>query len=607
MNGYEPFPIYDFRSGLTLNKQPWLIPSDAFKKMKNAFIYQGVLQKRKGRTEWGRFVHAVAAEALGTTVDEQLTYTGDHLDHLPLRPGDLLIETAGPGEHFDDDGDGTLTGSAGGTGTIDYTTGAWSITYNSNPGPGHDITADYDYFPNLPIMGIHTYYQDVGTQESLVFNTKRINKYNPTPGIEKLEDLTGSDIFTGSDSDFFWFENWKDRLFITNNVDRVKVYDGADLTDLLIDTDGDTNNDVNTCLLIFAYKGHLVLLRTKEADPSVHCPHRARWSVSNSYANWKESEGGGFVDCPSIDWIMGADFIGDDLIIGMERSIWTLKYIGDPLLPFRWENIKGTEGCYGTFSVCPFSDELIMLAATRMVATDGIDIDGIDDKIPDFALNFNQAGFKYCYGIVLEETRMLWLTYPSVGAEHPDKVLVMNYEEATFADFAMSLHCLGYYEEAEDLILDDIDIDIDTLEYSFDDKELQAGYPITLGGSYDGYLYQLNNGGNDNGEAIDFEVESAHWNPYLKQGNKARLGFIDFLIDRDPNISFDVDFYSGESLSPYQTKTILCDGEGEKVWKRVYSGAIGTFHRIRIHGNAINQTPKIHCVTPWFAPAGRMI
>lgn len=599
---YEGFPIYDFKSGLQLDKEPWLIPTDAFRKLINAFIYQGVLQKRKGYKEWGRFVHFVNDESLGTTVDLQLTYNGTLLKN-PLRPGDLIISTADGGETFTDQGNGTLTGSLGGSGTINYTTGAWSITYNSNPGPAHAITGDYNYFPDLPIMGITTYYQDVGTSQTLFFNTKRINKYNPTT--EKLDDLTGSDIFTGSDSDFFFFENWKDRLFITNNVDRIKVYDGTNVANLDIDFDGDDVNDVNTCLLIFVYKGHLVLLRTIEKG--INCPHRARSSVPNSYTNWKESQGGAYVDCPSIDWIMGADFIENDLVCGMERSVWILKYFGDPNLPFKWENVKGTEGCFSTFSICAFSDELIMLAATRLVATDGIDIDGVDKKIPDFTLNWNHEGFKYCYGTVLEETRTLWLSYPSIGAGHSDRVLVMNYEEGTFADFGLSLHSFGYYLQLEDLILDDIDIDIDTIEYSFDDKELQPGYPITLGGSYDGYIYQLNDGGNDKGQAIEFEIESGKWNPYIKQGNKTRLGYIDFLVDMDPNISFNVDFYRDNQISPYQTKTLICSGEGEKTWKRLYSGAIGSFHKIRMYHNVANQTPKIHCITPYFAPAGRII
>ncbi len=46
-------------------------------------------------------------------------------------------------ETFVDNGDGTLTGSAGGTGTINYMTGALSITFNTAPLNMQDITATY--------------------------------------------------------------------------------------------------------------------------------------------------------------------------------------------------------------------------------------------------------------------------------------------------------------------------------------------------------------------------------------------------------------------------------------------------------------------------------
>jgi len=51
-------------------------------------------------------------------------------------------------ETFADNGDGTLTGSGGGTGTIDYDTGAISVTCVSAPASGDFVTADYDYYYN---------------------------------------------------------------------------------------------------------------------------------------------------------------------------------------------------------------------------------------------------------------------------------------------------------------------------------------------------------------------------------------------------------------------------------------------------------------------------
>lgn len=604
MPGYEGFPIYDFKSGLEIDKESWLLPKDAFKKLKNAFVQRGVLQKRKGYSVWGRFVNAKTAEALGTTVDLQLTYNGT-LANGPLRPGDLTILTSGGGETFNDNGNGTLTGTGtpAGSGTINYTTKVWSITYGSNPGAGKSITANYDYFPNLPIMGITTYYTDAGSSHLLVFNTKRVNKYDPVTF--KLEDIVGSDIFTGSDSDFFWFENWMDRLFITNNVDRVKIYNGSTIENLLIDYDGDEANDVDTCLLIFSYKGHLVLLRTTEKG--IHAPHKARSSVANSYTNWKESEGGAYVNCPSIDWIMGGDFIGDDLIVTMERSIWALKYIGDPNLPFRWESVKSTEGNYATHSLAAFTDELIFLGPVQLIATDGLDVYGIDQKIPDFTLNFDNEGFKYCNATVIEELRQYLLSYPSIGASHSDHILILNYEEKTFANFAMPIHCFGYYQQGEDLTWDDVESTWDEIEWSWDEKALQAGYPITLGGSYDGYIFKMNDGGSDNGANIELDIESGHWNPYVEQGRQARLGWIDFLVDRDPNVLADIEFFLDHRTTPYQTKSLVCDGEGDKVWKRIYSGAIGSFHRIRFHHNAIAQTLKVHAVVPYFKSEGAII
>jgi hypothetical protein len=44
---------------------------------------------------------------------------------------------------FEDNYNGVLVGSEGGTGTINYTSGAISITYHAAPTTGNDILVDY--------------------------------------------------------------------------------------------------------------------------------------------------------------------------------------------------------------------------------------------------------------------------------------------------------------------------------------------------------------------------------------------------------------------------------------------------------------------------------
>jgi len=606
MNGsYQPFPIYDFRSGLHLDKKPWLIPKDAYSKLVNAYLYQGVLQKRRGTTEWGRVVYFVDDEALGVTVDLQLTYSGT-LNEQPLRPGDLIISTSGGGETFTDQGDGTLSGSSGGSGTIVYTTGAWSITYNANPGGGKSITADYNYFPGNPVMGIWNYYSSAGGSHLLVFDTKRWNKYNTTTKV--LEDIDEADIWTGSDSQFFWTENWKDKLFICNNKDQARVYDGESMALLNMDIDDDTFNEVDCCLFFIVHKDRLIALRTTE-DGQIK-PTRARWCVAGEPLNWKEVEGGGFTDAPTIDWIMGVEFIGDDIIVWFERSVWILKYTANPVSPFRWQRIESTEGSYAPFSTVSFADEVLTMGPTSILACDGFTVYNIDKKIPDFLLDTNPEKLHYSFGAVAEELRQTLWTYAPRDQAYAKEILALNYGESSWATYKLHVHCLGYYKCEEDLIWDDIDETWDEIEWAWDERGLTAGFPIMLGGTYDGRIIQLDKGGSDCGSSIELEIEGGKWNPYVEKGQKAKLGYIEFLVDRDPNISITVKFYLDQQTLPYKTETLVFDGpeDEERVWKRIYcGGVVASFHRINISHNAIAQTPKFHAWVPWFRPAGRLI
>ena len=63
------------------------------------------------------------------------------LDFFPIDPGSLSITD--DLEVFGDNGAGVLTGSLGGTGTINYTTGAWAATFNSVVAVGDEITGTY--------------------------------------------------------------------------------------------------------------------------------------------------------------------------------------------------------------------------------------------------------------------------------------------------------------------------------------------------------------------------------------------------------------------------------------------------------------------------------
>jgi hypothetical protein len=85
---------------------------------------------------------AVVAENIGTGAGSQYTFTDTLVNVYAV--GRSLSATDGT-ETFTDNGNGVLTGSAGGTGTINYSTGAISVTFIVAPTLSQAITCSYDY------------------------------------------------------------------------------------------------------------------------------------------------------------------------------------------------------------------------------------------------------------------------------------------------------------------------------------------------------------------------------------------------------------------------------------------------------------------------------
>lgn len=606
---FQPYPIYDLKSGKKTDKDPWLQPSDAFTDMLNCHLRQGALEKRKGYTEFGEIAHTDCDTEVDSSPGNAVMgiynyYSGDTeamlaFDTRRLNKWNSSSKTfvdstrkkihfkAGSvGQNYQPSGGDTLTGdTSGATATVE----AVIIDYGvCTAGTAHGTI----------ILENGTLTDDFSDGETLKVSA---NIVGVADGIQDEQE------FTGDDGDFFWVENWKSIAYIANGVDQIQKYNGAHTSRLYIDLDTSAgpDNHVSACLFIFAIKGRIVIFRTIERG-NAH-KQRARWCDINNPQAWQESN---YVDAPTEDWIVAADFIGEDLIVWFERSIWKFAYTGDVSLPFRWEKLVGTEGAYATYSLVAFSDEILGIGPTRLIACDGRDAYGIDDKIPDFILETNPLAINYSYALVLEEMGQAWFTFAKNGDDKPNNVLVLDYDNDSWSTYELPAHTLGYSSMTDDTYIDDIEDVIDTLDYSFDDKELQAGYPTSLMGTRDGYIYQLNNGGSDAGTAIEFYAVSSRWNPYVLEGYKARLGWIDFLVDSGSGVSFDVQFYLDTDREIYKTVTVNCTGgnlDDEKVWVRVKCGAVGKFHKIKITNDAIANRPVIHAIIPYFKKAGKMI
>lgn len=601
---FKPFPIVNMRTGMALDLQPWLIPQDAFVNLENVYLYQGAIYKRAGYSLLQQMIHHEEV-SLGTGNASNATFSGTLL--IPVRPGDVTVSDTV--ETFTDDGEGVMAGDQGGTGTIDYNTGAISVTFNAAPTLAQDIACSYNYYPALPVIGLWNYISASGTEQLLAFDTRRINYWDDV--YNKWVDPDNEDQFTAEDFQFPWVCNWQNVSYITNGIDRIKTYSDGTLNNFDVDFVGDGLNHVDYALYAFPFKDRLVILRTQEDGSGFF--QRARWCVPGNPGNWKEDEGGGFVDAPTNDWIVAAGFLKDNLIVFFERSIWMLQYTGSYQLPFEWVRVVSQEGSISPLSLQEFSDEILAFGNTSIVGCDGQDTYDLADRLSNFVLAMNQEAVIYSYGGIDERRKQAWWSFPTISSDKPDKVMVYNYKDTAWSVFDIAMTCFGYFNttSADDPTWDDMGEKIwDEVESIWDQREFQAGFPIMVGGDANGNVFRMNMGDSDNGAPIYAEILSGQWNPYRQQGQAATMGWVDFLVERDPDINLRVDFFADEEDAPYLNQMINLGGDNpdkskaSKVWVRADCGAEADSHQIRLSHNTIGKQFVIHAIIPYFRAGG---
>ena len=163
-------------------------------------------------TDYALYQYVISDENIGTGDALEVTFAGN-LANVPVVSGTLSITDSV--ETFSDNGDGTLTGSLGGTGTIDYDTGAYSVTFNTAPANAQAITADYNYYacPADVVPGFRAEYE---------------SKLRSLAGL--AEALTWTDI-SGDEHPYDWWITIADKkVYIEQQRGTNKGDISADLT-----------------------------------------------------------------------------------------------------------------------------------------------------------------------------------------------------------------------------------------------------------------------------------------------------------------------------------------------------------------------------------------
>lgn len=459
--------IGPYETGLENDVRPWLLPEEAFSTLEDAYVWRGRVKRRKGFNLYGNNqLTSRLGMSLGVTGGSP--FAGIIPNAIPIPSpgrqmfsiGTVILTSNNPGAGIQN----LISTDPAYTGTLNNTTGAYVINHPVI------VPTNVYYYPGLPVMGLCTREAPaINVEDIIAFDTQWA--YRRTGGRwDRLDTAPGYiGTWTGTDADFFWSCNYRgltefNRYFFVVNgmpADNIKyIPQGATLWVNLrpqLNT-GVANRWLDTAKIIFPFKNRLLVLNTIETIPvsgQQSYPNRARWSLNgdprNPATSWIDdvAGSGGYIDAPTSEAITSAQFIKDRVLVFFERSTWELVYTANEILPFVWKQINTELGCESPFSQISFDDVVLGVGNRGIHAANSNGVERIDIKIPDEVLNINNpdAGPNRVYGIRDFERELVYWSFPSFVKDYvfPNRVLVYNYRNKSFAFFNDCFTCYGYY------------------------------------------------------------------------------------------------------------------------------------------------------------------
>lgn len=401
---------------------------------------------------------------------------------------------------------------------------------------------------------------------------------------------------------------------------------------------------LNGCLIILPYKGRLVALNTIEGNASGTTngaiPNRARWSqlgtpyvatggghattppspFTTDAASWRSDipGKGGFIDADTSERIVSAAIVKDTLLVFFQRSTWRLRYTGNEILPFIWERLNTQYGSESPYSIVSFDDAALTFSRYGWVASDTNDVARIDLDIPDDSFSFEgistgMSGLNKVQGIRDFYRNFAYFTFIPIGQSTGTQIYGYNYLDKSWTIFnpqtgtsgsstPLAINCFGNYRNTKgDFTWSVLNASDDTwADYNDQNSvwsNLGAGqnidFPYTLGGDLSGNVYLMfeffEAPTTDNKVNFNFSIFTKRFNPYIQQGLKCRLGYVDLYCTTMPGGEITVNHYTDDQQTPVFSRTVEIFSRGVIAITAVTVGVTTTITTGTDHGLAAGE------------------
>lgn len=225
----EQILIGKFPKGQDAYYLPFAIDNSSFPTLFNFYVWRGRVKRKRGTELLGQLKRQITVVAVVTHPWEKasVNLSGGAINLISafslqssssIVPGSLSLVVGANTYTEPATPDGTLVGAPAGSGTINYSTGAVTIS----GGGASALTGTFSYFPELPVMGLRDL--SIGNTTypvPLAFDTVYSYQLTPTanPTFYNVNYYKGSNVpfvWSGQNYQQFWTTNYSGALWSTN-------------------------------------------------------------------------------------------------------------------------------------------------------------------------------------------------------------------------------------------------------------------------------------------------------------------------------------------------------------------------------------------------------
>ncbi len=352
------------------------------------------------------------------------------------------------------------------------------------------------YAQDIPDNGeinmIAEFEQSDGSRYLIVGTKDKI--YSRDWDVADWTDITGANVLTGDETDFWSFVQYGDVFLMTNGIDPMYKWTGAGNIEVV-------GGSPPVCRFVTVFKDYVVAIKLDGE------PHKFAWSAIGEFEVWDDGDAGSAVVDDSYP-IVGYTKMFDFLIFFKQFGTYLAEFIGSPLI-FRLQKRIERVGAVGPHSIVTLNDRSYFLGQGKEILMyDRVDARTISDPIEETMSRIEDDNVELVFGFPLDPLgKVVWLV-PLGDTERCNAMIIFDTNMGNWfvlEDIDSNVIGVGRHASQEvttwqDLIDDGVTwADLLAAGTRWDDLMVIPGERIYLTGGEESVVYRLFSGLRDKG------------------------------------------------------------------------------------------------------------